>query len=96
MNGKLNTQNVRQYAPKGHPPAFNFDKSSNRDKLTVWAGLCSNGLIFRPCFFEENVNGRAYLCMLNDFVHNLFSNFDDKKDRMYILPNPLQISSKYG
>ena len=33
MNGKVNSQNVRQYAPKGHPPVFNFDKSSNRDKL---------------------------------------------------------------
>ena len=54
--------------PKGHPPAFNFDKSSNRDKLTVWAGLCGNGLIFGPYFFKENVDGRAYLHMLNYFV----------------------------
>ena len=74
MNGKVNTQNVRQYAPKGHPPAFNFDKSSNRDKLTVWAGLCGNSLIYRPYFFEEDVNGRAYLRMLNDFVFPEFLN----------------------
>ena len=25
MNGELNTQNVRQYTPKGHPPTFNFE-----------------------------------------------------------------------
>ena len=74
MNGKVNTQNVRQYAPKGHPPAFNFDKSSNRYELTVWAGLCGNGLIFGPYFFEENVDGRAYLRMLNEFVFPEFLN----------------------
>ena len=27
MNGEVNTQNVRQYAPIGHPPAFNFERS---------------------------------------------------------------------
>ena len=39
MNGKVNTQNVRQYAPKGHPPAFNFERSNSRVQLTVWAAL---------------------------------------------------------
>ena len=35
MNGEVNTQNVRQYAPKGHPPAFNFERSNFRVQLTV-------------------------------------------------------------
>ena len=38
------------------------------------AKLCGNGLIFGPYFFEENVNGRAYLRMLNDFVFPEFLN----------------------
>ena len=25
MNGKVSTQNIREYAPLGNPPAFNYD-----------------------------------------------------------------------
>jgi hypothetical protein len=57
MNGEVNTQNVREHAAKGHPPAFNFERSSSREHLTVWAALCGNGMIFGPYFFEGNVNG---------------------------------------
>ena len=39
MNGEVNTQNVRQYAPKGHSPAFNYERSNSRVHLTVWAAL---------------------------------------------------------
>jgi hypothetical protein len=68
MNGEVNTQNVRQYAPIGHPPEFNFERSHSRVHLTVWAALCGNGLVLGPYFFEQNVNGIAYLRMLNEFV----------------------------
>ena len=44
----LNSHNVRQYAPKGHPPAFNFERNYSRAKLTVWAALCGNGVILGP------------------------------------------------
>ena len=53
MNGEVSTQNVRQYAPKGLPPAFNFERSNSRVQLTVWAALCGNGVIIGPyCNFE--------------------------------------------
>ena len=68
MNGEVNTQNVRQYAPKGHPPTFNFERSNSRKHLTVWAALCGNGMIFGPYFFEQNVNGITNLRMFNEFV----------------------------
>ena len=68
MNGEVNTENARQYAPKGHPPAFNFEQHVSRAKLTVWATLCGNGVLLGPYFFRENVNGQAYLSMLNEFV----------------------------
>ncbi len=68
MNGEVNTQNVRQYAPKGHPPAFNFERSNSREHLTVWAALCGNGIFFGLHLFEHNVNGIAYLRMFNEFV----------------------------
>ena len=68
MNGEVNTENARQYAPKRHPPAFNFGRHVSRAKLTVCAALCGNGVLLGPYFFRENVNGQAYLNMLNEFV----------------------------
>ena len=68
LNGKVTTHNVREYAPKGNPPDFFFDVNSSRSKVTVWAGLCGNGVIVGPYFFEGNVNGIAYLRMLNENI----------------------------
>ena len=68
MNGEVNTHNIRAYAPKGHPPVFNFHRNDSRLKLNVWAALCGNGLLIGPYFFEQNVDGIAYLRMLNEFV----------------------------
>ena len=65
MNGEVNTP-ICTY--KGHPPAFNFERSNSRVHLTVWAAVCGNGLIIGPYFFDGNVNGNAYLRMLNEFV----------------------------
>ena len=61
MNGAVNTNKVRQYSPKGNPPNFNFDRNVSHAKLTVWAALFGNGLIFGPYFFDQNVDVIAYL-----------------------------------
>ena len=74
MNRQVNKHNVCEYAPRGNPPAFNFDRSSERTKLTVWAGVCGNGLILGPYFFYANVDGLAYLRMLNYFVFPQLAN----------------------
>ena len=68
LNGEVSSQNVRQYAPQGNPPEFNFNRNDSRTKLTVWAGLCGNGIVLGPYFFEENVDGIAYLRMLHEYV----------------------------
>ena len=68
MDGEVNSHNVRQHSPKGHPPAFNFERSNSHAKLTVWAALCGNGVILGPYFFDGNVNGMAYLQLLNKFA----------------------------
>jgi hypothetical protein len=67
MDGEVNLHNVRRYAPKGHPPEFNFNRSDSQAKLTVWAGLCGNGVILGPYFFEGNVDGVAYLQILHEY-----------------------------
>ena len=68
MDREVNTHNMRQYSPKGHPPVFNFERSNSRAKLTVWAALCGNGVILGPYFFDGNVNGMTYLQLLNEFA----------------------------
>ena len=35
MNGEVNTHNVRQNAPNGHPPAFHFERSNSREHLNT-------------------------------------------------------------
>ena len=67
-NGRVNTHNVLMYAKKGHPPDFHFDVSCDRHKLSVWAGICGDGTLIGPYFFERNVNGRTYLQMLENFA----------------------------
>ena len=34
----------------------------------MWICLCGNGELIRPLFFEDNINGEAYLQMLNDQI----------------------------
>lgn len=68
MNGKVNTHNVRMYAPQGNNPDFNYDVNSSREKISVWAGICGNGSLLGPFFFERNVTGLAYLRVLNEQV----------------------------
>ena len=41
-----------QYAAKGHPPAFKFERSDSRVHLTVWAAVCGNGLIILGLTFS--------------------------------------------
>lgn len=68
LNGEVTTNNVRMYAPKGQAPDFYYEKRSDRRKINVWAGLCGNGDVVGPYFFDQNMNGRTYLAMLNNFV----------------------------
>ena len=51
MNSKVNNQNVHEYAPLHNPPQFHFDINMNRQKISLWIGLCGNGTIIGPCFF---------------------------------------------
>ena len=62
MNGEVNSQNVRQYAPRGEGPDVNYDLNDIR------ARICGNGSLLRPCFLEGNVNRARYLQMLNEDV----------------------------
>ena len=58
--------------------AFNYDVDFRREKLNVivWAGLCGNGLLLGPFFFENNMNGNGYLQILNEHViPELMENF---------------------
>jgi len=83
MDGGVNTQNVREYAPFHHPPDFSFDISLSREKVHVWAALCGDGSIIGPFFFDVTINADRYLNMINAdvvpemmvaFQYNIFNN----------------------
>jgi hypothetical protein len=67
MNGSVNTQNTRFWS--NNPPEDNvFENSLRREKLSVWAGLCGNGTVIGPFFYDANLNGEHYLQMLNESI----------------------------
>ena len=83
MNGRVNSQNVREYAPRGHPPPdFHYTRNESRKRITAWVGLCGDGSLIGPYFFEGSVNGQNYLVMLNEeifpqLVHKFGSQFEN-------------------
>ena len=86
MNGRVSSQNVRCYAPKGEMPVFTYEVSSKKDKHTVWMGLCGNGTVLGPYFFDGNVTGETYLRMLNeemfpDLVNAFIRQFNNNRFR---------------
>ena len=68
LNDHVNNHNVLEYAPKGQPRNFIFDVNMNRQNVSVWMLLSGNGVIIGPYFFDQNINGRTYLRMINEFV----------------------------
>lgn len=77
MNAKVNTRNVRCYAPRGNAPQdFNYDRPDSREKVVVWVGLMGNGSIIGPVFLQENMNAHRYLNMINQVaVPQLLANW---------------------
>lgn len=68
MNGRVNSQNVREYAPRGQPPDFFYTRNESRKRVTVWVGLCGDGTLIGPFFFDRSVDGQGYREMLNEKV----------------------------
>lgn len=72
LNGSVNKQNCRYWAPKGQNPRLKHQQPLHSPKVTVWCALSSSGII-RPYFFENHrgqaitVNGVSYRRMLNDY-----------------------------
>lgn len=67
MGGIVNTQNTRRWSTD--PPEGNvFEKSIRRDKISVWAGLCGNGTVIGPFFYDVNLTGDLYLEMLDELI----------------------------
>ena len=66
MNVEVNSQNNREYAPQGEGPDINYDIKASRERCTVWVGLCGNGTLLGPFYFEGTVTAASYLRMLNE------------------------------
>ncbi|KAF2345622.1 Protein of unknown function DUF4817 [Trinorchestia longiramus] len=68
LNSKVNNHNVPTYAPKNQPPNFYFDVGISREKVSVWMGLCGNGHVIGPYFYNNNLNGVEYLDLINNRI----------------------------
>jgi len=66
LNGKVNTQNIREYAPQGERPESDYEVNTSRETCCVLVGVCGNGELFGTFFFESSVSGEKYLQVLNE------------------------------
>ena len=74
MNGKVNSQNVCEYAPHGEHPEINYAVNESCERCTVWVGLCGNGTLLGPFFFDGYVNSANYMRTLNEELTDKFGN----------------------
>lgn len=65
LNGQVNRHNCVYYSDEN--PHQTFTKSVNSPSIMVWAGICSTQVI-GPFFFRENVTGKSYQQMLENFA----------------------------
>ena len=67
MNGTVNTQNTRHWSE--HRPAGNvFETSLRRGKASVWSGICRNGAVIGPFFYDGALNNDTYNNMLQENI----------------------------
>ena len=78
LTGEVNTQNIRYWTDE-NPRWMREDHTQYPQKLNVWAGFCSRGIV-GPFVINGNLNGETYLQLLrnevvpaiaNLFEHNL-------------------------
>ena len=69
MNGTVNFHNEHVYAERRNPPAAaSYERNMSRERVNVWVGLCGNGSLLGPFFFQGNLNGQDYLNLINESV----------------------------
>lgn len=69
MAGSVNSQNVREYAPKGNPPNnFVYHTPNDRRKVLVLAAVTGNNNLIGPIFIAGNLNGAGYLNIINQHL----------------------------
>jgi len=61
LNGRVNSLNTRLFTDKNDLPTF----TSDRKKLFLWVGLCGNGSLLGPYFFDSDLNDQAYLTLFD-------------------------------
>ena len=67
MNGTVNTQNTRHWSE--HRPDGNLlETSLRRKKVSVWAGICGNGAVIGPFFYDGALKGDTYNNMLQENI----------------------------
>ena len=67
MDGSVNTQNTRFWS-ENLPEGNFFERSIRREKLSLWAGVCGNGCVIGPFFYEGTLTAIKYEEMFDDRI----------------------------
>ena len=65
MDGTVNMHNVWMYAPIGDELDFPFKRNNS---CYCMGGMCGNGILLGPYFFEGYTNGGNYLEISNNLI----------------------------
>ena len=77
LTGRMNTQNIVEYSTRGERTDWNYDLPGELEKVSVRAGLCGNGRVLGPFFYDFNLTGEAYVNLLNkEIVPQMMEIFD--------------------
>ena len=67
MDGCVNSHNTRYWSDQ-QPEENVFEISMRREKISLWAGVCGNGRVIGPFFYEGTLSGNKYGEMLDDMI----------------------------
>ena len=67
MDGSVNTQNTCFWS-ENLPEGNFFERSIRREKLSLWTGVCGNGCVIGPFFYEGTLTAIKYEEMFDDRI----------------------------
>ena len=67
MNVRADSQNVREYAPRGQQSNFDYAVPESRGRLTVWVGICENGELIGRVLIEVVLDHLIYRCKMKRY-----------------------------
>ena len=81
VGGFVNRHNSHYWGPCS--PGATVERLQSRPKVTVWCGMTSTSLV-GPYLLEDTMNSSRYLCMLEDYVMPIISQWPSADDLIFM------------